>query len=281
MSHRHSSQNRMRHIFFCASLIACLTACGGGGKSNGPGPAQPVDPQSPGGIWFDPDAGGGLASFWIAENGDLRTQLHLDGTFLPSVGTGTVSVTQNNVLSGSFELAGATMLPTNQQGEDLGCSVSGTVLERQILSVDVTCADSNGVVYDETLAMMYEGSIYERESSLDAIAGDYTLIFRPDTNYLSITDDGTIMGSYHNGGAQCLVNGTAAIIDADYTLLDISWTMSSCIDPFLNGDYEGVQVSGFAMGILSPTGAPGSYLLLLTGRAEDSVYFISVHYDRI
>ena len=203
MSDRHLSQNRMRHIFFCASLIACLTACGGGGKSNGPGPPKPVDPQSPGGIWFAPDAGGGLASFWIAENGDLRTQLHLDGTFLPSFGAGTVSVTQNNVLSGSFELAGDISPLPNQQGEDLGCSVSGTVLERQTLSVDVTCADSNGVVYDETLAMVYDGSIYERESSLDAIAGNYTFPFQLDTNFLSITGDGTIIGSYNNGGAQC------------------------------------------------------------------------------
>jgi hypothetical protein len=85
------------------------------------------------------------------------------------------------------------------------------------------------------------------------------------------------------------VNGTAAIIDADYTLLDISWTMSSCIDLFPNIDidlfpnidYEGVQVSGFAMEIVSPTGAPGSYLFILTGRAQDRVFSISVGYDRI
>jgi len=281
MSHRYSSQNRMRHIFFCAALIACLGACGGGGKSNDPGPPQPVDPQSSGGIWFDPNARGGLAFFWIAENGELRTQLHLDGATGASFGAGTVSVTLNNVLSGSFELAGGRMPPTNQRGEDLGCSISGTVLERQTLSVDVTCADSNGVVYDETLAMMYDGSIYERGSSLDAIAGNYTLTFQPNTNSLSISDDGTITGMYHNGGARCNVNGTAAIIDADYTLIDIGWTMSNCLDPLLNNDYEGVQVSGYAMEIQAPTGASGSYFFLLTGRVGGSVYSISVHYDRI
>jgi hypothetical protein len=267
----------MRHVFLCALLFACLTACGGGGKSNGPG-----EPQSPGGIWFDPGAVGGLAAFWISENGDLAAQLHMDGAFLASFGAGTISVAEDNVVSGSFELAGARLLLPTQQGEDLGCSVSGTVLERQTLSVDVTCADSNGVVYDETLAMIYDGSIYERESSLDAIAGNYTNLFPIDTNFLSITGDGTIMGSYHNGGAHCIVNGTAAIVDADYTLVDISWTMSSCIiDPLLNIDFEGVQVSGFAMEIRSPTGAPGSYLFLLTGRAGDRVFSISVGYHRI
>jgi hypothetical protein len=276
MFNRHSLQNRMRHIFLCALLFACLTACGGGGKQPPPG-----GPQSPGGIWFAPGALGGLASFWIAENGDLTAQLNVEGAFFPSRGAGTVSVTQDNVLSGSFELGGDGPLPT-QLSEDLGCSVSGTVLERQTLSIDVICADSNGVVYDETLAMMYDGSIYERNSSLDAIAGDYTFTFIPSGNFLAISDDGTITGNYNNGGAQCLVNGTAAIIDADYTLLDISWTMSSCIDhPFLNIDYEGVLVSGFAMEIRSPTGAPGGYLFSLTGRAGDRVFSISVGYDRI
>ena len=104
-----------------------------------------------------------MVSFWIAENGDLQAQLPLDGAFLPSHGAGTISVAEDNVVSGSFELAGDRLLLPTQQGEDLGCSVSGTVLERQTLSIDVICADSNGVVYDETLAMMYDGSIYERE----------------------------------------------------------------------------------------------------------------------
>jgi hypothetical protein len=271
----------MLHVFLCALLCACLTACGGGGKSNGPGPPGPGDPQSAGGIWFDPGAVGGLAAFWISENGDLATQLYMDGEFLPSLGAGTISVAENNVVSGSFELAGARLLPLNQQGEDLGCSVSGSVLERQTLSVEVICADSNGVVYDETLAMMYDGSIYERNSSLDAIAGDYSLPFLSSGNFLAISDSGTIIGSYNNGGVFCIVNGTAAIIDADYTLIDISWTMSSCIDPLLNSDFEGVQLSGFAMEIMSPTGASGSYIFLLTGRAQGRVYSISVGYDPI
>ena len=279
MSHQHSSQNRIRHVFLCVLLLVCLTACGG--NSNGPGKPPPGGPQSPGGIWFDPDALGGLASFWISENGDLAAQLNVEGAFLPSSGAGTVSVTQNNVVSGTFELAGARLLLPNQQAEDLGCSFSGTVLEGQTLSIDVICADSGGVVYDETLAMMYDGSIYERASSLDALAGNYTFPFQPDTNFLSIASDGTIMGSYHNGGAQCLVNGTAAIIDTDYALLDISWTMSSCIDSLFNIDFEGVQVSGFAMEIMSPTGASGSYLFVLTGRVEDSVFSINVLYEPI
>jgi hypothetical protein len=222
---------------------------------------------------------GGLAAFWISENGDLAAQLHMDGAFLSLLGAGTISVAEDNVVSGSFELAGERLLLPTQQGEDLGCSISGTVLERQTLSVDVICADSNGVVYDETLAMMYEGSIYERNSSLDAIAGNYTDPFIPSGNFLAISDDGTITGSYNKGGVFCMVNGTAAIVDADYTLIDISLTMSSCIDSFFISGFEGVQLSGFAIEIMGPTGASGSYIFLLTGRVQGRVYSISVIYE--
>jgi hypothetical protein len=57
--------------------------------------------------------------------------------------------------------------------------------------------------------------------------------------------------------------------------------MSSCIDLFPNIDFEGVQVSGFAMEVGSPTGAPGSYFFILTGRVGDRVFSITVLYDRI
>ncbi|MGI9248721.1 MAG: hypothetical protein ACR2QI_06870, partial [Woeseiaceae bacterium] len=133
-------------------------------------------------------------------------------------------------------------------------------------------------VYDEALTLTYDQRAYERESSLDALAGDYTLDFQPDTNSLSISGDGTLFGMFHNG-ARCMINGTAAIIDADYTLIEITWTMSGCTDLF--GIYEGVEMSGFAMANPVPTGDPGSFYLLLTGQARDGVYSVSVIYEPV
>jgi len=274
----------MRRILIGALLITCLTACGGssgGAALPVPVPIPPPGPtgvQSPGGIWFGFDSGAEQVAFYIAETGELRAIMHPDGGMFASFGGGTVSVTSNDVITGSFELEGALMLPTFEQSEELGCAISGSVVERQALNVDVTCSDSGGVVYDESLTLIYDIRSYERESSLDAIAGDYTLQFQTDTNALNIASDGTISGMYHNG-AHCAVNGTAEIIDGDYGLIAITWTMTACVDLF--GVFEGVQMSGFALADPSPAPATGRYYFLLTGQTEDGIYSISVLYDPV
>lgn len=273
----------MRRIQIGALVFTCLTGCGGGSSGDVALPAPiplpgPTGVQSPGGIWFGRDSGAEQVSFYIAETGELRAFMNPDGGAFASFGAGSVSVAINDVINGSFELGGAVSLPTFEQSEDLGCAISGSVRERLSLSVDVTCSDSVGVVYEEALTLFYDGRSYERESSLDAIAGDYTLDFQTNTNSLNISSDGTISGMYHNG-AHCAVNGTAAIIDGDYGLIDISWTMTACIDPF--GIYEGVQMSGFALADPAPGAATGRYYFLLTGQTEDGVYSISVLYDPV
>ena len=123
---------------------------------------------------------------------------------------------------------------------------------------------------------MYDGRSYERESSLAALAGNYTLEFLPDTNSLSIAGDGTISGMYHNG-ARCMVNGTATIIDMSYTLLHVTWTMSACTD--LLGVFEGTEMSGFALANPSSIGNPDSYYVLMVGQAQDGLFSVSVLYD--
>lgn len=269
------------HFGLCSLFIFCLTACGGGGGGaisvTPPGPA-PSDVQAPGGTWFGRDSAAGSVVFYLAETGKLRVQMHLQGGPLPSFGGGSVSVTSNNAVSGSFEVRGNILPPTVQPTEDLGCSVSGSVQERQALSVQVTCSDSGGIVYDEALTLLYDPNVYERDSSLAALAGDYTLEFQPATNSLNIAADGTIFGMI-DSGARCLVTGTAEPIDTNFTLIDITWTMSSCTN--LIGNLEGVEMSGFAMANPAPNAAAGSYYFLLTGRTQDGVYALSVLYERL
>lgn len=267
----------MRLNLFGTLMLACLSACSGGGSGSGVAvpPVLPVA-QSPGGIWFGFDSVGETVVFYVAETGELRTSMHTQGSLFASFGGGTVNVTANTVVNGSFELRGTLPLPPAQSSEDLSCSVSGSVLERQTLDVEIICSDSLGIVYDETVSLMYDGRIYERESSLAALAGNYTLEFMPDTNSLSIAGDGTISGMYHNG-ARCMVNGTATAIDMSYTLLHITWTMSACTDLF--GVFEGTEMSGFALANPSPIGNPDSYYVLMVGQAQDGLFSISVLYD--
>jgi len=268
----------MLRLHFFGFLLVCLAACGGG--SSGGGSTDISDPppaiQSPGGIWVGTDSAAAPVSLYIAETGKLRATLHPDGGLFVAFGAGSVDVTSSAVVSGSFELRGP-LLPAPVAGnEDLGCSVAGSLQERQTLNVDLVCSDSNGVVYDEALTLAYESVSYERASSLADIEGNYTLIFQPDTNSLSITGDGTLSGMYHNG-ANCAINGMASIIDANYTLIGVSWTMSGCTD--LRGIYEGAEMSGFAIANPASTGDPDSYYFLLTGQTEDGLYAVSVLYE--
>lgn len=268
----------MRHIVFSAALMGCLAACGGGGGGSPelPGSPAPSDAQSPGGIWFGTDSAGESVVFYIAETGELRTTMHPEATIFVSFGGGSVNVTSTNVVAGSFELRGALSPSTFQRGEDLGCSIAGSVQERQTLSVDVACSDSSGVVYDEALTLMYDPNVYERDSSLDALVGNYTLEFQPATNSLTVVADGTLFGMFHNS-ARCMINGNASVIDANYTFLKITWTMTACTD--LVGVYEGAVMSGFAMVNPAPTGDPDSYYFLLTGQAQDGLFSVSVLYE--
>ena len=255
-----------------------LAACGGGGEAPSDVPAPPVPPvsKSPGGIWFGFDSSGENVSFYISETGQLRVAMRPTGELIVSFGGGAVSVTPEDEVSGAFELRGIISPPTLQKSEDLGCSLSGELLERQNLSVDIVCSDSGGIVYDESVTLRYDGRYYERPSSLDALAGTYTLGFQPDTNTLTVLSDGTVFGTYHNG-ARCTIDGTADVIDSDYTLIGITWTMSACTDFF--GVYEGTEMSGFALAEPVPTVNSGGYYFLLTGYAQDGLYAISVLYE--
>jgi hypothetical protein len=269
----------MRYVLLLNFLLICVTGCGGG--SGGAAIPQIVGTngsggiQSPGGIWFGRDSANEPVVLYIAETGMLRTTLHPQGWIVPSFGGGAVSVTSNDVVTGSFEVEGGRLPFPGQSNEDLGCAISGTVQERQVLSVDVTCSDSAGVVYEEALQLLYDPTVYEQNSSLEHLAGGYTLELQSDTNSLSIAADGTLLGMFNNG-ARCSVEGIATVIDADYALIEVTWTMSGCTNPI--GNYEGAQMSGFALASPAPAGRPGSYYFLLTGQSPDGLYAISVLY---
>ena len=130
-------------------------------------------------------------------------------------------------------------------------------------------------MYDETFTTGPQPR-YEIDSSLNAIAGNYTLSIRPTTNMLNITSDGTLFGMYHNG-ANCTVNGTVSVINADYSLLWVDWIMTDCTDPF--GFYEGAEMTGFAMSRTNLGEPQESYYFLLTGQNAQNFFAISTIFE--
>ena len=271
-----------------AFVIGLLVAgCGGGGSSgpasqaSPPGPttlAPPPEPttvQSPGGDWLALAGSANPVRFYISETGKVRSIFNVEAvTDGPTFGAGSVEITGIDEVNGVLQAKG--IQPAGgPRPVDLSCTLSGIVRERSSLSLSIVCSDDNGIVYDETFGLRPQPG-YDAGSSLEDIAGNYTIPRRPDTNMLNITADGTLFGMYHNG-PNCMVNGVVSIIDPDFSFLDVEWTMTNCTDPI--GIYEGATHSGFAIQSLNPDAPPGSYYFLLTGLNDKGFDSISVTFE--
>lgn len=246
-----------------------ITSCGGGGS--GAPASQVLNPapgtvQSPGSHWFVLDNNFDPIHLCISETGKVRSFFNIttgiDGL---TIGAGSLDVT------GTDEVNGVLQARVLRPAVDLSCTLSGTVRERSRLTLNIVCSDSTDIVYDENFTMTPQPG-YEAGSSLDGIAGNYTLPSSPSTNVLNIIADGSLFAMYHNG-ANCIVNGFVSIIDTDYSFLDVEWTMANCTDPI--GIYEGSVMSGFAMKSQNPNDPPGSYYFFLTGMNDLGFYAIS------
>lgn len=252
-------------------LWLLLTGCGhhsaGSSGPPSPSPPPPASLQSPGGIWHELKVPLSTRTYFIAETDDMKV---MDEG--PSFGSGAVLVTDANRLAGSYQLRSFQTDPTQPPALDRTCDLDGTVSERASINVTVHCTDDAGTESSDTIALLYD-SAYALNSSLAAIAGNYTLDFDAQNNSLNINGDGTVFGLFHNG-AQCTVNGRVEIIDGDFDLYRFELTFSSCQ---ILTKYEGQTMTGLAA--LNLPGTPsGSFLLLLTGPINGRMEVFSLLY---
>jgi len=202
----------------------------------------------------------------IAETGEMR----VTGAG-PSFGAGAVIVTNNNQVSGSYQTRSIQASPTTPAAPDRDCTVQGTVTTRASLQLTVRCTDTTGATTEENLSFFYDAT-YSAGSSLAAIAGNYTLEFRPATNTLNINGDGTLFGMFDNG-PQCVLNGRVEIIAAEFDLYRLTVSFSNCTRL---PRYEGITMTGFARRAMPvPTGA---FYALLTGVVDGRLQHVSVLY---
>ena len=264
-------------------VLTALAAVGCGRSSDAPAPPSTL--QSPGGNWVGRDSLGRNVNLVIAENGKLRAFIEFPGLPQPPLfAAGSVAVGGTDVVSGEMRAQNVIALPPGLLPVTgppallapvaYSCSITGTVLERVRLTVQIACSTDAGLQYDESVSLSPQPN-YLEPSSLEAIAGNYAMQVNGDTNFLNISADGTIFGAY-DAGAQCMINGLVSIIDARYSLLNVDWTLSACTDPF--GFYEGAEFSGFA----TPSPEPGrsnSYYFMLVWERPDSMSLVSINYD--
>ena len=265
------------------TFVATLLLAGCGGGSGGGGNEEiiitpPPTLQSPGSHWFVLDVDSNPAHFFISETGKIRATFHIPTVSSgPSFGAGMVNVTGTNVVGGNMLVRGIIPLPGSPLPDDLSCDISGTVVERQVLNVQLDCSAASGVVFSRSYRMTPQPG-YDEGSSLEAIAGNYTIAVRPDTNILNIISDGSLFGMFHNG-ANCTINGLVSEIDTNYRLLDVEWTMSLCTDSI--GIFEGAEMSGFAIRTTNPNISPDSYYFILTGKNGNAMLSISITYEPV
>ncbi len=270
----------MRFTLLSLWVFGLVTGCGGGG---GPSQAPGITPggppagvnQSPGGIWAGLTASGGNASFYVTEDGRLWSITPVDATTGPTFGAGSLRVTNGNAVRGGYEAKGILPDPVSPSPGVLTCELNGTITERARLTLDLSCSDANGPLWDDSVTLLYQSG-YTLGSDLATIAGNYTLAPLAATNMLNIAADGTVFGMYANGPS-CTVNGQVSLIDPAYNLYDVNWTFSNCLSSLLN--FEGAGFNGIATMTSDPVAPAGSFYLLMTGAVDGQFRAISVVYE--
>jgi hypothetical protein len=282
----------------CAALVAgCKSGGDDSASAANPAAAGPPAPtQSAGGIWGGIPAAGESITLYIAETGELvvQTSSSSGGTH----GTGAVIVNNPNDVAGTYQARSfATVvvplppappppLPPPVPVTEQTCTLDGTVTERSLLQVDLSCTDTAGNTTQRSASLLYHPA-YELDSALADIAGNYTVPFRPQTNTLNI-NNGVIFGMFDNGPT-CTVNGQVQIIDARFNLYRVELLMSLCQTP-IGALYEGATFRGFAARNL-PGMRAGAFLLLVSGRpsplgsgttvVNPSILFVSMLYEPV
>jgi len=187
---------------------------------------------SPGGFWVGVDSDGGEVITITGEDGQLY---FLNGSFKGA--TGVLTVTGEENVTGILLLPQERGLDLANNNKSTDCNLTGSMAERQSMTLDVKCRAVGDQQVLTTLTLNYDAR-YGRDSSLATIAGNY--------NYtqgmvLNIAADGTAFGQDAVTG--CVLNGQASVIDTAFNLYRIEWSNISCTGQ--DSDLNGVVVLRF------------------------------------
>lgn len=235
---------RTRNLSRTLALFAALTlvsACGGGGDSVtlplGPGPPDlpPVTSDVPVGGWW---MGTSMMTTGQQEKLELLAIVAEDGRafFLQENGVmfwGTLQSSGDRITS-TLVGAGLLSMPLWDGSASGNGTFSGTIWERSTIvgTQDFTTAAGGRMV--SSVALTYQ-SMYEDNSSLVTIAGNYADALGLSGGVLNIGSNGTLF--LQDPASGCVVNGQVSIINAAYNAYSIRLSYSSCtgLDSALNG----------------------------------------------
>ena len=214
----------MRKILFIITILSIvLTACGGGG-GGGEGSSSPTN-QSIAGIWIGSFTSSIFHSTYgitgiVTESGVARF-------------AATSSLTQySGVLKVSGNKFTSTVTGYFPSGSYAGMGdIAGTFTPKGIMNGTYSSTIDKG-----TFSFAYS-SLYERPSSLSAIAGTWTDYSSGDYETITINSSGNITRPPISG---CTTSGNISIIDSRYNAYQVSLTVNNCGSQ--NGSYSGLAV---------------------------------------
>lgn len=187
--------------------------------------------QKVGGLWYGVNDGDRVDLF-IAETGELHFLTEEDD----AQGVGTITASGNEVTINFTLLA--------NEGEDFfdgttsgTCSGTGTIQERQSLNTEIICTTSLGNRRMTKISFTYVKDVYERNSSLSTIAGNYDDGVNPT---ISVSEDGKVFWQDEYG---CIINGNVYVIDTSYNAYRAILNVSNC-NGFMSNNK---RFTGFAM----------------------------------
>ena len=220
----------------------------------------------------------------MTERGDFRTHGYFQYDEFKWLvgGAGMLGVSNRNRVIGNFVAQASREFTANTfvGPRTMSCELEGTVWERHLMVLRIDCS-GDGVAWNELVEIGYVGISYEYQpSSLDTIAGNYTLRVAPETNTFNINADGVVFGMFHLGFT-CTVNGQVSLIDSRYNMYWMEWLFSNCSQPAPR--FEGAEYRGIA-GVAPPdfvNDREGTVYVLMSGMTDDGFNYLSLLYDPV
>jgi len=205
-------------IYFIFSIL--LAACGGGGGgSTASTPSSSASTnQSLGGIWTGTYDGVPVDAATL-DTGEI---FFFSSDNQSGGGTAVVS---GNSFSASWQVITDIGWMFEDGSTVANCSGAGTIIERQSFSLIYSCTTTLGTSSNSTASLNYL-NIYDRDSSLSTIAGNYN----DGGETLTVSSNGVIFEQ--SASTNCILNGTVGVINSNYNAYKGSITYSNC-----TGDY--------------------------------------------
>lgn len=204
----------MKYLILLLSVTVVACGGGGGGEAGSSVVLPPVN-QSVGGIWEGVDSAGDDIIGLVTEDGDF----HFIDPF--GQGFGSVSVSNGNQVSASYTYVAELGTVLSDGSTSAACTFSGTVAERQTLTIDSQCTSTLGTVSDVSVTMSYN-ALYDRDASLATIAGTYDDL----GDVLSVDSAGVLFEQDATDG--CVLNGQVSVVDPAYNVYRVEFTVANC-----------------------------------------------------